>query len=206
MRLSIPALFFASLVPCLVWADEEKTLLIDPFDGDGPKIGLSWEIYVDDNNLGSKANPFEFVKEGGPEKAKGHGHFSGHVGKSKPPFPWIVLELEFHDDGPKDVTAYTGIRFQAKGEGKKHRIRIARAANEDHCYYEYVFTAPKEWTQVTCPLKDFVQPKWGKQIPREFKDVTKVGFLALAPGNDEDFTLRFTNLEFVAAPPAKEKK
>jgi type 1 glutamine amidotransferase len=190
------------LVPCLAAAGEPKPLVVDPFDGNGPKLGRGWETYVDANNLGSKANAFEFVKEGSPPKHQGHGHFSGHVGKSKAPFPWISLDLEFHEDGPKDVTAFNSIRFQAKGDGKKHRIRIGREANPDHCYYEYIFTAPKEWTEIIAPFKDFVQPKWGKQIAREFKDVTKVGFLALAPGDDEDFTLRISGLEFAVASPA----
>jgi type 1 glutamine amidotransferase len=179
-------------------AGEPKALVVDPFDGNGPKLGRSWEIFVDANNLGSKANVFDFVKEGNPPNSKGHGHFSGHVGKSVSPFPWVVLELDFQDDGPKDVSAYTSLRFWAKGDGKKHRARIGRAAIDDHCHFEYVFTAPKEWTQITAPLKEFAQPKWGKQIPQGYKDVTKVGFLALNTGNDEDFSLRIAGMEFVA--------
>ena len=37
------------------------------------------------------------------------------------------------------------------------------------------------------------------------KDVTKIGFLALAPGDDEDFDLRFTDVEFITAAADKKK-
>src|SRR5436190_21284178 len=107
MRKLLPALLcFMSAFLWPAMASEEKVLVVDHFDGTGPKIGKSWEIYVDANDLGSKANAFDFVKEGSPPNSKGHGHFSGHVGKSKAPYPWVVLELEFHDDGPKDLSAY----------------------------------------------------------------------------------------------------
>ena len=111
----------------------------------------------------------------------------------------------FGDDGPKDLSAYASLRFYAKGDGKKHRVRLGRSAVEDYCHFEYVFVAPKVWTRITAPLDEFKQPSWGKQIAPGFKDVTSLGFLALAPGDDEDFELRFTEVEFVAKTPAKGK-
>jgi hypothetical protein len=42
-------------------------------------------------------------------------------------------------------------------------------------------------------------------VPRGFKDVNKIGFLALAPGDDEDFDLRFTDVKFAAKAPPKGK-
>jgi|ERR1043166_6878729 hypothetical protein len=183
--------------PALAIAGDEKTLLVEAFDGAGPKIGMSWETYIDDNKLGTTVKPFAVVKDGSPKGAKGHGHFAGHIGKSKDPWPWAVLDLAFGDDAPKDLSAYTHLRFWAKGDGKKYRIRLGRDAVKDYCHYEYTFVAPKEWTRITAPLADFTQPKWGKQVPRGYKDVTMLGFAALAPGDDEDFDLRFTELEFM---------
>ena len=203
MRKSLTVLLL--LFPALVWAGEEKTLPVDSFDGTGPKLGMEWQTYLDENNLGTKVNPFAVVKDGSPKGSKGHGHFSGHMGKSKDPWPWAVLDLSFGDDGTKDLSAYTHLRFYAKGDGKKYRVRLGREAVKDYCDYEFTFVAPKEWTRVTAPLAEFAQPKWGKQIPRGFKDVSKLGFLALAPGDDEDFELRFTDVEFVAKTPAKAK-
>src|SRR5207237_265779 len=147
----------------------EKVLVIEKFDGTGPKLGSSWETYHDDNNLGTKVNPFVIEKEGNPKGAKGHGHFSGHMGKSKDPWPWAVLDLAFNDDGPKDLSGYTALRFWVKGDGKKYRVRLGRVAVEDYCDFEYTFIAPKEWTLITAPLEQFTQPKWGKQVPRGFK-------------------------------------
>ena len=189
--------------PAFLPAGEPKRLIVDNFDEDRPKLGAAWETYVDDNKLGTKVNPFEVVKEGSPKDFKGHGRFSGHTGKSKDPWPWAVLDLAFNDDGPKDLSGYKSLQFYAKGDGKKYRVRVGRVAVEDYCDFQFTFVAPKEWTLITAPLDEFKQPDGGKQIPRSFKDVNKVGFLALAPGDDEDFDLRFTNIVFVAEPRKK---
>jgi hypothetical protein len=204
MRLLPSFLLLITGLPTLAWAGDEKKLSVDAFDGIGPKLGASWEIYLDENNLGTKVNPFAIVKDGSPKGSTGHGHFSGHIGKNKEPWPWAALDLAFNDNTPIDLSAYTHLRFYAKGDGKKHRVRLGRDAVKDYCHYEFAFVAPKEWTRITAPLSDFAQPKWGKQIPRGYQDVTMLGFLALAPGNDEDFNLRFTEVEFVALPKAKE--
>jgi hypothetical protein len=206
MRKSLPILLLTlTALPALVWAGEEKILPVEYFDGAGPKLGMEWQTYIDENNLGTKINPFVIVKDGSPKGSKGHGHFSGHMGKSKDPWPWAALDLAFGDHGPKDLSAFTSLRFFAKGDGKKYRVRLGREAVKDYCDYEYTFVAPKEWTRITAPFSEFVQPKWGKQVPRSFKDVNKIGFLALAPGDDEDFDLRFTDVEFVGKAAAKGK-
>ncbi len=206
MRQTLAVLLLVSIaLPAIIRAGDDKTLPVESFDGTGPKLGTDWQTYLDENNLGTKVNPFAVLKDGSPKGSKGHGHFSGHMGKSKDPWPWAVLDLSFGDDAPKDLSAYTHLRFWAKGDGKKYRVRLGREAVKDYCDYEYTFVAPKEWTRVAAPLAEFTQPKWGKQVPRGYKDVTKLGFLALAPGDDEDFDLRFTELEFVAKAAAKGK-
>ena len=197
MRKILSILLLLSTFPALVRAGDEKSLLVDSFDGAGPKLGVEWQIYLDENNLGTKVNPFVIVKDGSPKGSKGHAHFSGHMGKSKDPWPWAVVDLGFGDAGPKDLSAFSHLRFWAKGDGKKHRVRLGREAVKDYCDFEFTFVAPKEWTRITAPLSEFTQPKWGKQIARSFTDVNKIGFLALAPGDDEDFELRFTEVEFV---------
>ena len=197
MRKIAAFLFLAVTLPGFVAAGGEKVLLVDKVDGSGPKLGTGWETYIDENNLGTKINPFTLETTGNPQGAKGHGHFSGHVGKNKAPWPWAVVDLGFGDDAPKDLSAYKSLRFWAKGDGKKHRVRIGRVAIEDYCDYEQVFVAPKEWTRVMLPLAEFAQPKWGKQVERGYKDVNKVGFVALNSGDDEDFQLRFAEIEFV---------
>lgn len=198
MRKHLPMLLLLlAAAPGLALA-QEKNLPVENFDGTGPKLGAEWQTYLDEHKLGTKINPFAIVKDGSPKGSKGHGHFTGHIGTSKDPWPWASLELNFGDDGAKDLSAYASLRFYAKGDGKKHRVRLGRAAVEDYCHFEYTFVAPKEWTRITAPLDEFKQPSWGKQIARSFKDTTSLGFLALAPGDDEDFELRFTEVEFVA--------
>jgi hypothetical protein len=192
-------------LPGLVGAGDEKVLPVENFDGNGPKLGTGWETYLDENKLGTKVDPFAIMKEGSPKGSKGHGRFSGHMGKSKDPWPWAVVDLSFGDDAPKDLSAYAALRFYAKGDGKKYRVRLGRDAVKDYCDFEYTFVAPKEWTRIVAPLSEFAQPKWGKQMARSFADVNKIGFLALAPGDDEDFDLRFTDVDFISKAPAKTK-
>jgi hypothetical protein len=206
VRTCLPVLLLlVAPIPGLISAGDEKVLLVDNFDGDGPKLGNSWETYADDNKLGTKLNPFVMEKGGSPKSGKGHAHFSGHMGKFKDPWPWALVELDFGADGPKDLSGYNSLRFYAKGDGKKYRVRLGRAAVEDYCHFEYAFVAPKEWTLITCAMDQFAQPKWGKQIAKGFKDVTSIGFMALAPGNDESFDLRFDDVEFVTGTPANKK-
>ena len=196
MRKLVPLFLLVAMLPAF-GGEGEKTLLVDKVDGSGPKLGAGWETYIDENNLGTKINPFTHETTGNPQGAKGHGHFSGHVGKNKAPWSWAVVDLSFGDDAPKDLSAYKSLRFWAKGDGKKHRVRIGRVAVEDYCDFEQTFVAPKEWTRVTLPLAEFAQPKWGKQVERGFKDANKIGFMALATFDDEDFQLRFAEIEFV---------
>jgi hypothetical protein len=200
----LTALILAAMSSTRLLGGGPDSLLVDAFDG-GPKIGGSWEVYKDDNNLGTKVNPFAVEKDGNPTGSKGHGRFSGHIGKNMAPFPWAVLDLSWQDAGTKDLSEYKALRFWAKGDGKKHRARIGRAAVEDFCYPEAPFVAPKEWTRVTLALSDFRQPDWGKQVAAGFKDVKMVGFAALSPGDDEDFELRLAAIEFVKELPAKSK-
>jgi hypothetical protein len=205
MKMTTPILVLV-LIASGMRAGDVKTLPVEAFDGAGPKLGMDWQTYHDEHNLGTKVKPFVIVKDGSPKGSKGHGHFAGHMGKSKDPWPWAGVDLAFGDDAPKDLSAYTHLRFWAKGDGKKYRVRLGRDAVTDYCDFEYAFVAPKEWTPITAPLAEFTQPKWGKQVPRGFKDVKMLGFLALAPGDDEDFELRFTDLAFVSQPPAKAGK
>src|ERR1043166_6012447 len=92
--------------PALAIAGDEKTLLVEAFDGAGPKIGMSWETYIDDNKLGTTVKPFAVGKGGSPKGAKGHGHSAGHIGKSKDPWPWAVLDLAF---GLPSLTTANGL-------------------------------------------------------------------------------------------------
>ena len=181
------------------WIPKNGVLLVDDFDGTGPKLGNVWETNCDNTNLGTKVNPFVIAKEASPKSAKGHGHFSGHMGKHKDPWPWVHLSLSFIrlENAPKDLSAYTALRFYAKGDGKKYRVFLGRKAVTDNGGFGYTFSAPREWTLITAPLSEFVQPAWGKPVPRGFKDATRIGFLP-EDGDDEDFELRFTQVEFIA--------
>ena len=202
--LLVPMLCLLAL-PALIWASEDASLLVDNFDGGGPKFGKTWEIHFDMNKLGTKVNPFG-IEKGSAKSDKGqHGHFFGHLGRNAEPWPYAMVELAFDQDGPKDLSAFKAIRFHAKGNGKTYRVGLGRKAVTDYCHFQFAFTAPKEWTLIVCPLDEFAQPDWGKPIERGFKDVISVRFEAPAGGDDEDLDLRLDDIEFITKVPAAKK-
>ena len=142
----------------------EKTLTVERFDGASPKGGMGWKVYLDANNLGTKVKPFVIDKDGSPTGFNGHGHFSGFLGKAtaKGPWPWAVLELSLRDNGPQDLSVYNALRFHAKGDGKKYRVRLDRIAVTDNCHFECTFVVPREWTLLTVPFSQLKQPTWGQ--------------------------------------------
>jgi Complex I intermediate-associated protein 30 (CIA30) len=158
MRLLVTSMLLIVL-PGIIWAVQDtNSLIIDEFEGNGPKLGRLWEVSFDKKDLGTKVNPFVIEKSGSPKSPKGHGHFSGHVGKLMEPWPYALVQLDFQKDGPKDLSVYKTIQFYAKGDGKQYRVSLGRKAITDYCYYEHEFTAPKDWTLVVCKLDDFTQP------------------------------------------------
>jgi Carbohydrate binding domain (family 11) len=192
--------------PALIRAAQDSDLLVDDFNGGGPKIGKTWEIHCDSRNLGTKVNPFG-IEKGSARSDKGeHGHFSGHLGRKMYPWPYALVELAFSNDGPKDLSAFKAVRFYAKGNGKTYRVGLGRNAVTDHCHFEHSFTAPKEWTLIVCPLDEFVQPDWGIQIAKGFKDVISLRFEAPAGGDDEELDLHVDDVQFVNVVQAVKKE
>src|SRR5262249_7717676 len=156
MRRLLPILFLMlAAIPGLLWAADdkgkEKVLVVDNFEGDGPKVGNAWEASCDDKGLGTKITPFQVEKGGSPQSPKACARLQGHIGKQKDPSPWAALAIYMNADAPLDLSEYKAMRFHVKGDGKKYRVILARKSIDDYCDYEFNFDGVKDWTLVTAP-------------------------------------------------------
>jgi len=125
------------------------------------------------------------------------------MGKNKDPGPgrswtWVSTTMA------QGFVGLHGLALYVKGDGKKYRVRLGRVAVEDYCDFEFTFVAPKEWTLITAPLDKFMQPSGASSGPR-LQGREQNRFPGPGPGNDEDFELRFTEVEFITEAPAKKK-
>lgn len=177
--------------PTPVKATEDK--LLDDFEADVAKNGNTWAAGCDDFKTGTKLKtPLPFKpKKGGSPASKGHsGRIAGHMGAGKEPWPWASLVLTMTE---KDLSAYSGLSFYAKGDGQKHRLQIMREAVKDFAHYQFEFEAPKKWTLVTVPFSSFEQPAtWGVKVPKAVNDVQTIQIM---PGSsDADFDISIDDL------------
>src|ERR1035437_4052857 len=78
-----------------------------------------------------------------------------------------------------DISAYTGVKFYTKGDGKTWDIKLPFVSNVANCdgsitttvssftcsdEYKLTFTPPTGWTQVTVLFSNFTQVGWGTTI------------------------------------------
>ncbi len=176
----------------------EPGTLFHDFEGDSVKGGGVWAAGSDTLNMGTKAN-FE-LKDGGADGSGKAGHFSGFLPKGAAPnWPWVSLGVGFNPgNSPTDVSAVKAIRFMTKGDGRKYRLRLTRAAVTDYAHFGAEFEAGKDWKQVEIPLSKMTQQSWGKQIPVEWKDVKQLEIVPVTEGADYDIYI--DNIELVLDP------
>ena len=182
---------------------EGEKLLIDDFEnGVGvDQFGSLWHTVFDQKKLGTRLNlwPFEPVGGGSPESPNFAARISGHFGKHIAPWPFAVLRGGFDsEDRLADLTAFSAVRFYAKGDKKVYLLQVVQPNVKDYSYYQGSFHAPSQWTQVTLPFASFEQPAWGSKVPREWD---KVQLFQFSPDssvfNDEDFDLWIDDIELM---------
>jgi hypothetical protein len=156
-------------------AKATKEMLLDDFEGDLARNGKAWWAGCDDNKLGTTLAPQPWApSKGGSKASPGKaGRIHGTYGKNQEPWPWAALSLALADP---DISGYSALRFNVKGDGKAYVARLGRAAVKDFAHYAANFTATKDWSTVTIKLADFAQPSWGAPVSGGFTDVEKVEF------------------------------
>jgi hypothetical protein len=96
-----------------------------------------------------------------------------------------------------DLSQFKGVRFAAKGNGKKYMLVVRRATVRDYGHFRAEFTARAEWTEIEVKWSDLQQPEWAHPIPRGWVDVTAIAFMPHALFSDEDYDLGIDDVELV---------
>jgi|GEM_PF-3366864 hypothetical protein len=178
-------------------------LLVDDFEVGGVRNHLSgdWTQYADQNNLGTKLGKEYFVPvEGGcPKSDKFAGRIWGHFGRNEAPWPFAQMWTFLSEFGqPVDISAFSSVRFYARGDGKPYLLILGRSSIADYANYQVSFSATKDWGQVTLTLADFKQPSWGKRVEKGWEDVVSLMFgVEAGASSDKDFDLWIDDVELV---------
>ncbi len=164
-------------------------------------LGGSWSVSQDHNGLGTTLLPQPFVPTPGgcPGSPKYCARIHGHYGRNVAPWPYAQLSAGLAPGGGAvDLSAFSAVRFWARGDGKTYDVLLERLAVKDYDNYRSAFTAPVEWTQITLPLSGFKQNAWGRQIPMAWTDVSSLVFSPDGGFSDEDYDLSVDRVEFLA--------
>ncbi len=102
-------------------------------------------------------------------------------GELKPGFiyPYAGVQMALGAAGKtNDWTAYKGLRFKARGDGKVYRVNVVLAKVRDHDEHGYFFKAGPDWQTVEVPFTELKQSGFGRRIAWDPKQVTHIGFQA----------------------------
>lgn len=189
--------FFLLLALTLLPQAVRASLLVE--DGEGHGLG-GWFSYSD---AYSEASPKPFTFSEG-------GYRSAHCArldvelKSGVQYPYAGFGTGFP---LKDLSAYEGVRFYAKGQGAWNCQVPISSTSTDNNHYSCPIPLTGEWTLVELPFSQFTQT-WGSPKPWDPAQVTGVGFTASGQPGAKAF-LCVDDIEFyqkgesrVAPPPA----
>ncbi len=145
-----------------------KVILVSDFEGESSQtaFGGLWFVYDDGNNGGDsivKPKPFGPIKGDG---ATGSSYFARITGTvtTKYQYGFIGLGCDFVSNiGIMDISAYNGIKFFARGDGKKYSIKLRTMNVKDYDYFSYTFPTTDKWQEIKIPLKSFNQEGWGQK-------------------------------------------
>jgi hypothetical protein len=178
----------------------DKSLAIADFE-DGKAMtqaGIPWVSFTDES-VGGKSTMSLTVSTNGAQGSKGALKISA---KLTPEFQWggfVGARAWLQADGsPKDMSKVTGVRFYARGDGRKYRLLVSRENVKDGNHFAYEFTAPTEWKLFQVSFSKLAQsPYFGEQIPWSATNITGLGFLAFAEsGTTAEGRLEIDNVSF----------
>jgi hypothetical protein len=88
--------------------------------------------------------------------------------------------------------------MRVKGDGKKYRIGLNRAAITDYANFAASFNPTTDWSQIEIPLESMKQADWGKQVPRAWTDVKAIDIQPLDA--EKDYDIWIDDVELVLDP------
>jgi imidazolonepropionase-like amidohydrolase len=97
------------------------------------------------------------------------------MSQTEHPFARAWLALARGDLQPADISRFTGLRFEARGEGT-YRISLPTRGIRDGRYYHATFTGTPAWNAVTISFATLKQTGRGTAVPWSGTDVLEIGF------------------------------
>src|SRR5262249_18339361 len=97
------------------------------------------------------------------------------MSESEHPFARAWLALARGDLQPGDVSRFTGLRFDARGEGT-YRLSLPTRGIRDGRYYQATFSGAPAWSSVTVPFATLAQAGHGPGEPWTGTDVLEIDF------------------------------
>jgi hypothetical protein len=97
------------------------------------------------------------------------------MSESEHPFARAWLAVTRGDLQPGDVSHFTGLRFDARGEGD-YRITLPTRGVRDGRYYQARFSSAPAWGAVTVPFATLAQTGTGPGMPWTGTDVLEISF------------------------------
>ena len=165
--------------------------------GLGSSFQMDWRA-INDNPAGGTSTAMMELVSGGAAGTQKALHVTGVAKVQDFPFPFAGLALPLGPisngkPAPVDISKHTGLRFWARGNGKRYLVRPQGTDVKDFNYHHYVFTAGPEWQQHAVQFSNLVQFDWGEKVPWTGKSIAALVFVNYsAPGEDFgaiDFTV-----------------
>ena len=167
---------------------------IDDFE-DGDKeaaAGVGWIVIADDQVGGASSARIGMTAPG----ARGSKYAMRLEGTTAEGFPvpfagaWVGINA---DGWARDISAFDGIRFRARGDGNSYRAGLRRTGVNFN--FVHAFVAPKQWTLVEVPF-DGLRPVPPSDPPPEWspEDVGWIGFSS-GSGSVGEFLLEIDDVE-----------
>jgi hypothetical protein len=165
-------------------------------------VDTSWQVFTDET-VGGKSSAQISIVPLGAGGSKGAMRLSG---KLTPDFQWggfVGARASLQKgDSPKDMSAFTGVQFYARGDGKKYRVLLSKENVRDGNHFYMEFTAGPEWTLIRAPFSKLGQsPYFGTQVSWSADNLKGLGFLAMGEqGATADVALEVDNISFYSQP------
>lgn len=140
-----------------------------------PAAAPAWKAYSDMMISGGQSS-------GTFERRSENGNAYLHVGGELKPgfaFPFAGVQMPLRNLAlGTDWSAYKGVRFKARGDGKVYRFNVLIASVRDHDEHGGFFTTTKEWKTHEIPFEKMKQTGYGRRIAWNPKAIAAIGFHA----------------------------
>jgi imidazolonepropionase-like amidohydrolase len=147
--------------------------LVDDFETpDGrSRLGSLWMNATD-----AGAHPTRMVYGRTQRVAGNHAlQIFARMSESEHPYARAWLALARGDLQPADISQFTGLQFEARGEGT-YRLTLPTRGVRDGRYYQASFSGGPAWSAVTVPFATLAQTGNGPRVPWSGTDVLEIGF------------------------------